>query len=266
MGPIPSPHVRRIWLYVFAGTVLVFLVAPVIIVIPMSFSGSEFLQFPPESWSLRWYRDFFSSSEWLDAARVSFIAAGLTVVLATPLGTAAAYALHVAQFRWVRIVHVVLILPQLVPLILIAIGLFYIYIQANMVNTLPGIVFAHTLIAIPFVVITVLSGLQTYDMTQERVARSLGAAWPVAFLTVTLPQIRLSVISGAFFAFITSLDEVVIGLFIAGGENTVLTRKMFMSLRDEIEPTIAAISTILVLVSTSLLGLAAFLGTRGRRG
>lgn len=264
-GPVPIPLYRRLWLYALVALVLVFLVAPVFIVIPISFSDSKFLEFPPRAWSLRWYEAYFSSTEWMDATRVSFTAAALTVLLATPLGVAAAYALHQARVSWVRMIHVTLLLPQMVPLILIGIGLFYLYIKLSLVNTLTGVVLAHTVLAVPFVVVTVLAGLQGFDMSQEMVARSLGASWPRAFFTVTLPQIRVSVISGAFFAFITSLDEVVVGLFVAGGENTVLTRRMFMSLRDQIDPTIAAISSLLILVSVTLLVLGAVLAKSGRR-
>ncbi|QPC42626.1 ABC transporter permease [Kaustia mangrovi] len=265
VGPIPIPHHRRLWLYALVVLVLVFLIAPVFIVVPISFSASEYLEFPPSEWSLRWYEHFFGTFEWMRAARVSFTAAFLTVLLATPLGVAAAYALNVSKARFARLLHLVLLLPQMVPVILIGIGVFYLYIQLGLVNTMAGIVLAHTLLALPFVVVTVLSGLQTYDMTQERVARSLGASWPKAFFLITLPQIRLSVISGALFAFITSLDEVVIGLFIAGGENTVLTRKMFLALRDQVDPTIAAISSLLIVVSLSLLLVMAVLASGKRK-
>ncbi|GGE87840.1 ABC transporter permease [Stappia taiwanensis] len=253
VGPLPIAPYRRLWLYGVVASVLFFLVAPIFIVIPISFSDSEFLEFPPRGFSLRWYAAYFSDPQWMAATRVSLIAASLTVLFATPLGTAAAYAIHRAQSRWVRSLHVLMLLPQMVPLILIGIGLFYVYIQLGLVNSMLGIVLAHTLLATPFVVVTVLAGLQSFDMTQEKVARSLGASWPVAFFTVTLPQIRLSVVSGAFFAFITSLDEVVIGLFVAGGDNTVLTRRMFLSLRDQIEPTIAAISSLLIVITLAAL-------------
>ena len=146
-------------------------------------------------------------------------------------------------------------LPLIIPGILIAIGIFLLYAQLGLNNTLTGIVLAHSVLAIPLVVIIVASSLKSYDMNQEMVARSLGASRPWAFLTVTLPQIRISVISAALLAFITSLDEVVISLFIAGGDNATLTRRMFNALRDEIDPTIAAISTLLILISILLLGL-----------
>ncbi len=148
----------------------------------------------------------------------------------------------------------------MVPVILIAIGVFFLYAKLGLNNTIPGLVMAHSMLALPFVLITVSAGLKTYDMNQEMVARSLGASRLKAFLTVTLPQIRFSIISGALLAFITSLDEVVVALFISGGENATLTRRMFNALRDEIDPTIAAISTILIAVSVLALVLAQILG------
>mgnify|MGYP002717174420 CR=1 FL=1 len=243
--PIPISHWRRAWLYVLVAAVLLFLIVPMLIVVPMSFSGSEYLEFPPREWSLRWYASYFNSPEWMASTRVSF---------------AAAYALNAVRLRLTPVLQVILLLPQMVPVILIGIGVFYIYIQLQLVNTLFGIVLAHTLLAVPFVVVTVMSGLRSYDMTQEKVARSLGAPRWKAFMLVTLPQIKLSVISGALFAFITSLDEVVIGLFIAGGDNTVLTRRMFQSLRDQIDPTIAAISSLLIILSAVVLASVAVMG------
>src|SRR5262249_53479945 len=155
---------------------------------------------------------------WMAATRVSLTAALLTTALATPLGTAAAYCIHVAQARIAKLLRFVLLLPMVIPVILIGIGVFYVYIRVGLVNTLTGIVLAHTLLALPFVVVTVLSGLQTFDMRLEQVARSLGAPWLSAFLRVTLPRISPSVVSAALFCFIVSLDEVVIGLFVAGGD------------------------------------------------
>ena len=138
------------------------------------------------------------------------------------------------------------------------------YAQLGLNNTLTGIVLAHSVLAIPLVVITVASSLKSYDVNQEMVARSLGASRPWAFLTVTLPQIRISVISGALLAFITSLDEVVISLFIAGGDKATLTKRMFNALRDEIDPTIASISTLLIALSVVLLGLSQFVQSRAK--
>lgn len=237
--------------------VLVYLVAPVLVVIPMSFSGSNYLAFPPETWSLRWYRSFFGSSEWLDATGASLMAAALTTALSTPVGVAAAAALTRSRAGSARVLEAVFLLPQVVPVIILGIGVFFLYIRLGLVNSMLGIVLAHSALAIPFVVVTALSGLKSFDRNQAIAAESLGAHPVRAFFDVTLPQIRLSVLAGALFAFITSLDEVVISLFIAGGDNTLLTRKMFLSLRDQLDPTIAAISSILI--ALSVVGVVAFL-------
>lgn len=248
-------HGQRLWLYVLAGLVLLFLILPSLLVIPLSFSDSRYLAFPPPGWSTRWYQAYFESREWRDATWTSFVAATLTMVISTVMGTLAAYSLHTSQSRLTRVLYATFMLPLIIPGILIAIGIFLLFARLGLNNTMTGLVLAHSVMAIPLVVITVASGLKSYDINQEMVARSLGASRAWAFLTVTLPQIQISVVSAALLAFITSLDEVVISLFIAGGENATLTRRMFNALRDEIDPTIAAISTLLILLSVVLLGL-----------
>jgi putative spermidine/putrescine transport system permease protein len=259
---LPIPHSRRLWLYAVGVLVLTFLMAPSLIIIPMSFSDSAFLQFPPPAWSLRWYHAYLGSVEWRESTMVSIKAALLTTVLATPLGTAAAYSLHAGQFRFAGAIQALLAVPLIVPVILIGIGAFFLYAWLGINNTLTGLVLAHTVLAIPLVAITVLSGLKTYDMNQELVARSLGATRLRAFLFITVPQIRFSIVSGALFAFITSFDEAVVSFFISGGETSTLTRRMFSALRDQIDPTIAAISTCLIVLSVVLVALAQVLGRR----
>lgn len=259
------PHRRRLWLYALGGLIVLFLLLPALIVIPMSFSDSRFLQFPPDVWSLRWYRAYFSSLEWREATYVSFVVAVLTMLLATPLGTAAAYGLHVSRLRAARLIHIALTAPLIIPVILIGIGVFFLYARAGLNSTILGLVLAHSTLAIPFVLITVASGLQGYDLNQELVARSLGANRVVAFFTITLPQIRFPVMSGALLAFITSLDEVIVALFVAGGDRATLTKRMFTALRDEIDPTVAAISSLLILLSLVLLLMTQLLGRPSRR-
>jgi putative spermidine/putrescine transport system permease protein len=257
-------HRRRLWLYAWVGLIVLFLIAPSLLVIPLSFSDSRYLAFPPPAWSMRWYVAYFGAVEWREATYVSFAAAIITMLLSTVLGTLAAYGLHALRNRWSALAHGIFLLPLVIPAILTAIGIFLFYAQLGLNNTLTGIVLAHSVLAIPLVVITVASSLRSYDMNQEMVARSLGASRPRAFLTITLPQIRISVISGALLAFITSLDEVVIALFIAGGDKATLTRRMFNALRDEIDPTIASISTLLILFSVLLLALSQIVQSRSR--
>lgn len=266
-GPASDTHIThlaRLWLYIFGALVLLFLLGPIFIVIPMSFSDSSYLQFPPETWSLRWYREFFSSDEWLLATWVSFRAAFLTMLVSTPLGIAAAYGLHFSGSRWGRMMRMALIIPLIIPIIILAIGAFYFYVNIGLVNTTIGLVLAHSVLAMPFVLVTAGAAFKQFDMSQEMVARSLGASRLKAFLTITLPQIHNSVVAGALFAFIVSFDEVVIALFISSGPKSTITRRMFTSLRDQIDPTIAAISTMLIIASVILLGTAALFQRKKR--
>ena len=258
-------HRGRLWLYTLAGIVMVFLVVPTVIVVPMSFSASQYLEFPPREWSLRWYANYLNSSSWMQATATSFKAALLTTLVATPLGTMAAYGLFTSRFRAMRFVSMVLVTPIIVPVVLVAIAVFYVYAKLGLVNSLTGIVLAHSMLAIPLVIMVVTAALKSFDMNQEMVARSLGASRLRAFFLVTLPQIRFAVITGALLSFLTSFDEVIMALFVSGGANSTLTRNMFNALRDQIDPTIAAISTIMVLVTSILLALAQVFGQPRRK-
>lgn len=256
-------NLRRTALVLYVGLVLVFLIVPVLIIIPMSFSDSRFLSFPPPAYSLRWYEAFFGSSAWMAAARTSLLVAMGSTVIATPLGIAAAYAIASSQWRIMRFLRVVLLLPIIVPVIIIAAGVYFIFAEVGLLFTLPGLILANVMLSLPFVVTAVTAGLEGFDFTQERVARSLGMNRFRAFMTVTLPQVRPSVISGAVFAFIWSLDETIVALFISGGRNSTLTKQMFTSLRDEIDPTIAAVSALLTFTSI-LAAMLVFLMNRKR--
>jgi putative spermidine/putrescine transport system permease protein len=255
-------HRQRLWLYAVAALVLAFLAVPTLIVIPMSFSGSQYLEFPPREWSLRWYRNYLGSTAWMQATATSFQAGALTTLVATPLGTLAAYGLFASRLRAARWLNTLMLTPIIVPVILVAIGVFYVYVKLKMVNSLAGIVLAHSMLALPLVMLVVGSALKSFDMNQEMVARSLGASRARAFWTVTLPQIRFSLVSAALLSFLTSFDEVILALFIAGGNNSTLTRNMFNALRDQIDPTIAAISTLMIVVTTLGLLLAQFFGRK----
>lgn len=253
-------HAQRLWLYIIAAIIMVLLVTPTLIVIPMSFSDSQYLEFPPEVWSLRWYENYFGSSSWMAATATSIQTAILTMLVATPVGVLAAYGLHTSRLAFIRVAFVMLLTPMMVPVILIAIGAFYTYAQIGLLYTVTGLVMAHSVLALPLVVIVTGSALKSFDMNQELAARSLGAPRWYAFLTVTLPQIRFAVITSALLSFLTSFDEVVVAMFISGGDNATLTRNMFNALRDQIDPTIASISTFMILVTTGMMVLAQMLG------
>jgi putative spermidine/putrescine transport system permease protein len=259
-------HGDRLWLYVLAAIIMLLLVIPTLIVIPMSFSDSQYLEFPPSNWSDRWYVVYLESSKWMRATVTSLQVGVLTMLLATPLGTMAAYALFVSGHRASKAIFVLLITPMIVPVILIAIGTFYAYGRVGLNNTITGLVLAHTVLAAPLVMIVITSALRNYDLNQERVARSLGATRIKAFFVITLPQIKFSIVTAALLSFLTSFDEVIIAIFVSGGKNATLTKHMFAALRDFIDPTIAAISTIMILVSTTLLLATQFIGDKGKKG
>lgn len=255
-------HRGRLWLYAVAVLVMLFLVVPTLIVVPMSFSASQYLEFPPREWSLRWYQNYFNSTAWMQATRTSLLAGLWTVVVATPLGTMAAYGLHASRWRFAGSATLLLLTPMVVPVILIGIGVFYAYVKLKLVNSLLGLVLAHSMLAVPVVMMVVGSALKSFDLNQELVARSLGASRARAFWLVTLPQIRFSVVTAGVLAFLTSFDEIIVSMFVSGGDHSTLTRNMFMSLRDQVDPTIAAISTLIVAVTSLLLVFTQFAGKK----
>ena len=258
---------NRLWLYIFSFITLFLLIVPSLVVIPMSFSASQYLEFPPQEWSLRWYENYFFSwkvengfNDWMAATWTSIKVAVLTIFVAVPIGTMAAYGLVNSSSRTSKILFPIFISPMMVPIILVAIGLFYFFVQFKLVGSVLGLVIGHSLVALPLVLIIVFSALKNYDMNQEKVARSLGAGRFRAFREITLPQIKFSIISASLIAFLTSFDEIIISLFVAGGDNSTITRSMFLALPDQIDPTIAAISTILIIISSGLLIIVQLLG------
>ena len=244
--------VGRMTLTASVIVILAFLMIPVIIVVPLSFSDARFLTFPPPGYSLRWYHAFFSNAAWIDAAKTTFTASSCAALIATPIGIMAAYGIQYGSHWSTRYLRTMLMLPLMVPIIIVAIGVFFVFMQAGYVNTMSGLIVADTMLGLPYVLISVGADLRTFDRTQEMVARSLGMNRFRAFMTVTLPQIKTSVISSMVFVFIQALDETVVALFVSGGPNQTLTRRMFITLRDEIDPTIAAISTMLTALTLCL--------------
>ncbi len=243
---------RRIVFVLLCAAVLLYLVLPILIVVPMSFSSARFLTFPPPSLSLRWYREYIDSSAWMQATLVTLTVAVCTVAIATPLGVSAAYAISQSKLRIMRIIHAALLLPLMVPIIITAVGIFFVYAKVGLIATMSGLVLANVMLGLPYVIISVVAGLQSFDMTQEMVARSLGMNRLRSFFAVTLPQIKASVIAGGIFAFISAMDETIVAIFISGGQYQPLTKRMFTALRDEIDPTIAAISTLMTATSFML--------------
>ncbi len=247
---------HHVGLGIIGVALLLFLIFPIFIIFPVSFGDSEYLRFPPPGWSTRWYEAYFSSPQWMRATWTSFQVALLTVLVAVPIGTAASYGVANCGFRNARYIQLLLMTPMIVPIIIVGIGVFFVFNRLGIVGSKSGLVIAHVLLTVPYVMLTVGAGLRSYDMNQELAARSLGVNRLTAFFKVTLPQIRTSVVVAAIFTFLASLDEVVVALFVARGETTTLTREMFLSIREQIEPTIAAISSVLIATTVLLAAIA----------
>ena len=240
--------------------IFIFLIAPIFVIIPLSFNAEPYftftsgmLAFDPDAYSLRWYQDFWNSREWTHSLQNSFIIAIASTLLATTLGTLAALGLSRPHMPFRGLVMGLLISPMIVPLIISAAAMFFFYSTVGLTYTYPGIILAHTALGIPFVVITVTATLIGFDQSLVRAAQSLGADMKTTFFQVILPLILPGVISGALFAFITSFDEVVVILFLGSVEQYTIPRVMWSGIREEISPTILAVATILVAISILLL-------------
>ncbi|WP_021593885.1 MULTISPECIES: ABC transporter permease [Actinomadura] len=239
----------RIWV---AG-VAVLLLGPTLVVIPMSFSAGETFRFPPEDWSLRWYASFFSSPEWVGSLLTSIQVALLVAVVATVIGVAAAFGFDRTLWRGRGMVRSMAMAPMIVPGIVTAIAIYGVFLQWRLNGTVPGFVLAHTVLAVPFVVTTVGTSLAGYDRTVETASASLGASRMTTFFRVTLPLVLPGVGSGFVFAFVTSLDEVVVALFLQTPDIRTLPVQMYDSVTLEIDPTIGAAASLIVVATTLVL-------------
>jgi putative spermidine/putrescine transport system permease protein len=256
----PTP----VWLTIVGVFVALYLVLPTLIVIPMSFSEASTFVFPPRGHSLWLYRNFFTNDRWLDSLRNSVIVAASAAAIATVVGTAAALGLHQLRGRRsARFLQSALMFPILTPSIVIATAVYISFLRWHLVGTFTGYVLAHAALATPFVLATVTSALGTFNPTYLRAAASLGASPWRSFLTVTLPLISRGVATGAVLAFVTSFDEVVIALFIRSPKFQTLPVQMYNSVTVEIDPTIAASSSLIV-VTVSFIFLVALLSSARR--
>ncbi len=245
---------RSVALVAVAALILAFLALPVFIVVPISLSAAKYLSFPPPGWSTQWYDRYFGSREWMAATRRSVEVAFLTTGAATALGTAAALGLR-RRFRGKALVNLLLLAPMVVPVIITAIAIYGLYAHLRLVGTLHGLVLAHTVLALPFVVVVVGATLRGFDETLELAAQNLGANRWQTFRLVTLPLIRPGVVSAALLAFITSFDEIVIAIFVSGTRAATLPKQMWDGIRTEIDPTVAAVSSLLIGVTTLVMAI-----------
>lgn len=245
---------------VYAWAVLVFLILPILVIVPLSFNAEPFFSFTPgmlrldpDAYSLRWYERIFTTGNWMLAIKNSFLIGLAATAIATALGTMAAVGLSSEAMPMRRLITALLLSPMIVPLIIVAAGMFFFYTRFNLVATYTGLIIAHAALGIPFVILTVTATLAGFDQSLYRAGLSLGATPLRAFRDVVIPLIRPGVASGALFAFVTSFDEVVLVLFLAGPEQRTIPREMFAGLREQINPTILAVATLLILVSLTLL-------------
>ena len=273
--PVYTSLPGRIWHYtylVICALIFFFLIAPVVVVIPLSFNAvpfftftEEMLTFDPAGYSLKWYEDFFTNLNWQGAVKNSLIIAVFATLISTTLGTVAALGLSRPEMPHKSVVMGILISPMIVPLIISAAGMYFFYSKVGLSSTHIGVILAHAALGTPFVVITVTATLVGFDHSLIRAAATLGASPPVTFFRIIVPLILPGVISGALFAFITSFDEVVVVLFVGSYEQRTIPWQMFSGIREQISPTILAVATLLVVVSILLLTSVELLRRRGER-
>jgi putative spermidine/putrescine transport system permease protein len=261
----PGARAFALALRFYGALVLGFLVLPLLVVVPLSFNAGSFLTYPLSGLSVRWYEDLLSSRAWSLAFRNSLMVGLLTTAIATVLGTSAALGLKRLPAAHARWISVVVLSPIVVPVVISAVGLYFLYAPLGLTSSFSGLVLAHTVLATPFVVITVGATLEGFDPTLIRAAQSCGASPLVAFRRVVLPLIMPGVVSGAVFAFATSFDDIVMALFLAGPEQRTLPVQMFNGVREEISPTITAAATLLVCLAVALLGIVEWLRRRSAR-
>lgn len=231
----------------FTFLVMMFLILPIFIIIPISFSSSQYLTFPPPGFSLQWYKSFFTNSQWTDALLQSLKVAVSTTILSLILGIMAAKGLLKADFRGKHLLNELFLLPMIIPTIIVAIALYRFESMLSITGTTFGLVCAHTVLAMPFVITTVLSRLASLDPNLEFAAQSLGADKMQTFFKVTLPIIKPAIFSATMFAFATSFDELVVTIFIAGVDGTTLPKQIWDGVRTQLDPTITSISSILII-------------------
>lgn len=246
----------------FAASTLGFLVAPLVAISLISFSSSRYLEFPPPGYSLRWYRAVLSDTTWLSALLLSMEVAFVVAIVATLLGGMAAFAFRRHQFKGRTLLLAAALSPLVVPGIVVAVGAYFMSARLGLLETRTALVLSHTVLALPVVLITVMAALRTVDPRLGMAARSLGAGWFESTWRVTIPAIRAGLISAFLFAFVTSFDEPVVALFVAGTHAVTLPKRMWDGIQYEIDPAAAAVSTLLIFGSAISVFLVSYLTER----
>jgi putative spermidine/putrescine transport system permease protein len=226
---------------------------PVFIVIPLSFESQKYLEFPPKGFSLQWYYSFFSNYDWTIATWTSFKVAFFVTILASILGTLAAFCFVRGKFKGKSVLFGFVLSPMIMPIIVLAIAIYFFFVKLKLIGSVLGLILAHTILAVPFVTVIVTATLQGFDINLEKAAMNLGANRLKTFFRITFPLIRTGVLSAALMALLTSFDEVIIAIFICGTTANTLPKKMWDSMSMETDPTITAVATMLIFLTVTLL-------------
>ena len=251
-------------LAIFSWGVMAFLVLPLIAILPMSFSSSSLLRLPPPGYSLRWYEAYLFNAGWMNATMNSIIVGSVTAVLSVILGTATAYGFARSSRKGKALLQALILSPLLIPVIVIAVATYSVFSLVGLNGTFAGLIIGHTVITFPYTVVVISAALERFDPRLEQMAVSLGATPVKAFTLVTFPIIRAGIIVALLFAFLNSFDEVVMATFLAGPQTTTLPKRIWDGIRFELSPIIAAVSSILILLSCVVMGIAEMFNRRSR--
>lgn len=261
----PRKSIPRVLLVIIATLVLAFMLVPTFFVVPVSFTAGSFMSLPPQGLSLRWYHVYLDSPTWWSATTRSLSVATTTALLSTILGAGAAFVLARQRVPGRVAIMSLILAPLILPRIITAVALFYLFARLGLVGTQLGLVLGHTALAVPAVVVTVLAVMRSYDVRQDQAAWSLGANRWKAFYYITLPQIRPGLLAAFLFAFVTSFDDLTVALFVSGGSSATLPKQMWNDLLLQVNPTLAAVSTVVLAIATVLIVLAELLRRRVSR-
>lgn len=235
--------------------ILLFLILPTLLVVPMSFSSSSFLRFPPTGFSLKWYKEYFNDPEWMSATWFSLKIAVLTTIASVAIGTAAAVALVRGRVPGKETINALVLAPLIVPHIIVGIAVYQQFAPLQLTGTVTGFVLIHTALGVPYVVLIVSAGLSRLDFSLEMASLSLGASRIRSFFDITMPLIMPAIAAGGVFAFLASFDESIVSFFISGLEGKTITRKLFEDIDFNLSPVIAAVSTVFVVVTVGLMAI-----------
>lgn len=265
MPRTPVEIVARILLVVSASAVLFFLMAPILAILPLSVNDSQFLTYPMRGLTTRWYEQVFTDPKWRLAVQNSFLIGLPATLIATVLGTLASVGLAMAEFRGKAALMTIILSPLVVPIVIVAVGLYFFFAPLGLTQTYTGLILAHAVLGAPFVVVTVSAALAGFDRNLARAGASLGAPPVLVFRRIMLPLIAPGVASGALFAFAASFDEVVTVMLLGAPHQRTIPREMFSGLRESISPSIAAVATILIAFAVALLLAVEWLRARSER-